>query len=82
MIERKTRTIATAIERNRNLTVDDLQSLNLPLQIQGNLVIIERSLNDWKLKQPISIELNKILAVNEKGLIDYIIRSCLNERPP
>jgi len=81
MIERKTRTIATAIERNRNLTVDDLQSLNLPLQIQGNLVIIERSLNDWKLKQPISIELSKVLAVKEKGLIDYIIRSCLNERP-
>jgi site-specific recombinase XerD len=81
MIERKTRTIATAIERKRNLTVDDLKSLNLPLQIQANLVIIERSLNNWKLKQTIRIELSKVLAVNEKGLIDYIIRSCLNERP-
>ena len=49
--------------------------------IQGNLVIIERSLNDWKLKTPISIELSKILAAKEKGLIDYIIRSCLNDRP-
>lgn len=81
MIERKIQPIATAIERKRNLTVDDLKSLNLPLQIQGNFVVFERSLNDWKLRQPVSIELNKVLAVKEKGLIDYIIRSCLNERP-
>lgn len=81
MIERKTKQIATAIERKRNLTVDDLKNLNLPLIFQDDKVIIERSLNDWPLKQVITVKLEKILATNEKGLVDYIIRSCINERP-
>ena len=45
------------------------------------MVIIERSLDNWKLKTPISIDLNKILAAGEKGLVDYIIRSCIREQP-
>lgn len=79
MIERQT--IAPAITRNRQLSIEDLKKLNLPLIFQDDIVVIERSLNDWKLKEPIVIELKKILDVKETGLIDYIIRSCLNERP-
>ena len=80
MIQRN-QTIAPAITRIRLLSVDALKSLNLPLIFQGDLVIIERSLNNWKLKQPLAINLKKILEVQEIGLVDYIIRSCLNERP-
>ena len=80
MIERQT-TVAPAITRNHQLSVEDLKSLKLPLIFQGDTVVIERSLNDWKLREPLVIELKKILDVKEKGLIDYIIRSCLNERP-
>ena len=80
MIERP-KTIAPAITRNRQLSVEDLKKLNLPLIFQGDMVVIERSLNDWKLREPLVIEIKKILEVNEKGLVDYIIRSCLNERP-
>jgi hypothetical protein len=74
-------TINPAIIRTRSLNVEELKNLNLPLIIQGDLVIIERSLNNWKLKTTLSIELSKILAAKEKGLVEYIIRSCLNERP-
>jgi site-specific recombinase XerD len=77
----RTAPLASAITRNRNLSAEELKSLNLPLIFQGNLVIIEKSIDGWKLRQPITIELIKILAAQEKGLIDYIIRSCLNERP-
>ncbi|MCW3983191.1 MAG: site-specific integrase, partial [Candidatus Bathyarchaeota archaeon] len=77
----QTTTVAPAITRNRNLTVEELKSLNLPLTFQGDLIIIDRSLSGWKLRQPIAIELQKILQAKEKGLVDYIIRSCLNERP-
>jgi site-specific recombinase XerD len=80
MIQRTT-TIAPAITRNRQLSIEELKNLNLPLIIQADTVIIERSINDWKLRQPIAIELKKILDTKEKGLVDYIIRSCLNERP-
>ncbi|NLF88853.1 site-specific integrase [Candidatus Bathyarchaeota archaeon] len=79
MIER-VKTIAPAIVRQRNLTIDELKSLNLPLIFQGDLVIFEKSLNLRKLQTPIAIELQKILEAKEKGLVDYIIRSCLNER--
>jgi hypothetical protein len=77
LIERKTRPLASAITRNRDLTIEDLKSLGLPLMFQGNLVIIEKSLNDWKLKTPIAIELNQVLEAGEKGLVDYDIRSCI-----
>ncbi len=80
MIER-TKTLAPAITHARQLSIEDLKNLKLPLMIQGDLVIIEKSLTGWKLREPIAIELKKILDAKEKGLIDYIIRSCLNDRP-
>jgi site-specific recombinase XerD len=81
LIEHKTKQIASAITRTRNLTVEDLKTLDLPLKFQENLVIIEKSTNDWKLKTPIAIELDKVLAAGEKGLVDFIIRSCIQEQP-
>jgi site-specific recombinase XerD len=76
----RTAPLASAITRNRNLTVEELKSLNLPLIIQGDTVTIERSIDGWKLRQPITIQLSKILAAQEKGLVDYIIRSCLRNQ--
>ena len=68
-------TLAPPITRNRQLSVEELKSLNLPLIFQGDTVTIERSLNGWKLKNPVTIKLNKILEAQEKGLVDYIIAS-------
>jgi site-specific recombinase XerD len=77
----RTTTLAPAISRNHQLSIEELKSLNLPLIFQGDLVTVERSIGNWKLKTPISIELNKILEATEKGLVNYIFHSCLNERP-
>jgi len=79
MIERAT--LAPAITRNRQISREEIEGLNLPLIFQDDYVLIERSLTGWKLKTPIRIELKKILETKEKGIVDYIIRSCLNERP-
>jgi site-specific recombinase XerD len=76
----RTAPLASAITRNRNLSVEELKSLNLPLIFQGDNVTIERSIDGWKLRKPITMQLSKILAVQEKGLVDYVIRSCLNDR--
>jgi site-specific recombinase XerD len=73
--------IPPPILRTRLLTVQELESLNLPIIIQGNNVRIERSLKGWKLKEPVNVQLDKILAVKEKGLVDYILRSLIGERP-
>src|ERR1700690_781666 len=79
LIQRKA-PLASAISRNRNLSVEELRSLNLPLIFQANAVTIQRSIDGWKLRKPITIQLSRILAAKEKGLVDYIIRSCLNDR--
>jgi hypothetical protein len=73
--------LAPAITHSRQLSIQELKSLNLPIEIQGEQVAIYKSLTGWKLKEPIIIDLKKILDAKEKGLVDYIIRSCLNERP-
>lgn len=79
MIEKTT--IAPAITRNYNLSIEDLKSLNLPLTFQDDKVVISTSLTGWKLKTPITIELKNLIDAKEKGLVDYIIRSCLNDSP-
>jgi site-specific recombinase XerD len=80
MIERTT-TIAPAITRTRKLSVEQLKNLKLPLIFQEDTIIIEKSLGDWKLRKPISINLNKILEAQEIGLVEYIIKSCLSYQP-
>ena len=73
--------LAPPIVRKTQLTIDDLKSLNLPIQIKDDVIRIERSLTDWKLQQPVTLILSKVLNANEKGLIDYIIRSFISDRP-
>ena len=80
MIERTT-TIAPAITRTRKLSIEQLQNLKLPLIFQEDTIIIERSLSDFKLRKPISINLNKVLEAQEIGLVEYIIKSCLSYQP-
>jgi site-specific recombinase XerD len=73
--------LASPIVRRTQLTVDDLRSLNLPIEIDGSLIRIEKSLTDWKLRQPVCLNLNKVLDAKEKGLVDYVIRSFISDRP-
>ena len=80
MIQR-TATIAPAITRTRKLSMEKLKTLKLPLIFQEDVIILERSLNGFKLRQPISIKLEKVLEAQEIGLVDYIIRSCLSYQP-
>jgi site-specific recombinase XerD len=76
----RTASIAPAITRTRKLSIEELKNLKLPLIFRDDKVIIERSLRDYKLRQQVTIELNKILEIGEIGLVDFIIRSCLSER--
>jgi hypothetical protein len=80
MIQR-TATLAPAITRTRKLSVEQLRSLKLPLIFQEDVIIIERSLNDFKLRTPISIKLQNVLEAQEIGLVEYIIKSCLSYQP-
>ncbi len=74
-------TTTRPIIRTRHLTVDDLKKLPIPIKIQGNSLIIERSSRGWKLRRPITLSIKKVLAAREKGLVAYIVSSFTSERP-
>lgn len=67
--------------RNRQLTVEDLKTLPFPLQIQGKQIILEKGLRNSKLKKPIVLSLDKVLAAREIGLVEYVFKALLSERP-
>jgi len=73
--------IPQPVLRTRQLTVDELKSLQLPIDIKGDTIIIERSLRGWKLRQPVTLDLDKVLAAKEKGLITYVLSAFICERP-
>ena len=81
MTEAIAKAITPPIVRTRQLTVEELQSLQFPMKIQDDTLIIEQSPRGWKLKQPATLSLQKVLAAKEKGLVSYILSAFLSERP-
>lgn len=41
----------------------------------------EQGIRGWKLKEPVTLSLSKVLAAKEKGLVAYILGAFLSERP-
>jgi site-specific recombinase XerD len=76
-----TRTINQPITINRQLSVDELKTIPIPIQIQSDKLILQYTLRGWKLQQPVILSLDKVLAAKEKGLINYIFSAFLSERP-
>src|SRR6266851_3300944 len=63
------------------LTVEDLKDLPVPVTISNGLLVIEKGPRGWTLKEPVRVSLEAVLAVREKGLVSYILRAFLSERP-
>jgi site-specific recombinase XerD len=80
MTENITEAVTQPITKTRQLTVEELKTLQFPMKIQGNTVTIERSLRGWRLQQPVILSLDKVLAAKEKGLVTYILSSFVSER--
>ena len=67
----------------RQLTVEELEleKLPIPVSIRNGLLVVERSARGALLKTPVSVCIEKVLAVREKGLIAYILQSFASTRP-
>lgn len=81
MIEAARQITAKPIIRKRQLTVEELRTIQIPMSVQGDSVVIDYSLRGWPLKKPVILSLEKVLAAKERGLIAYILKSFLSERP-
>ena len=69
-----------SIIRTHQLTIEELKTLQFPMKIQGDTLIIEQSPRGWKLHQPVTLRIDKVLATKEKGLVSYILNSFISER--
>jgi site-specific recombinase XerD len=76
-----TESVMQPIIRKKHLSVEGLKTLSFPMKIQGNQVIIEKSVRNRKLRHVVILNLNKVLAAKEKGLVNYILSSLVSERP-
>jgi len=81
MTEANAKAILQPIQRTRQLTVEELKTIQFPLKIVDDQVIIDQTAKGYKLKHAVTLNLNKVLAAKEKGLINYIINALVSERP-
>jgi site-specific recombinase XerD len=63
------------------LTLAELEDIVKLGRIENDSFLVERSPRGYKLKTPTTIPLEKILAVGQRGLVEYIVHSLVSERP-
>lgn len=69
------------IAHARKLSVEDIRCLSVPVKVEDNFLILEKSPKGWKLRAPVKIPLESVLQVGERGLIAYILSSLASDRP-
>lgn len=69
------------ILKPRILTVEDLPFLAEFGRVKNGVLFVERSPKGCKLKTPVQVPLQRVLAVGQRGLVEYVIRSLTSERP-
>jgi len=69
------------ITRRRKLSMEALKSLSVPVKIEDGFLIVDRSVRGWRLRHPVKLRVEKVLAVGSKGLINYILSAFTSERP-
>lgn len=65
----------------KQLTLADIGEVLKLGHVEGETLLVERSPKGYKLKTPTAVPLDSILAVGQRGLVEYIIRSLASERP-
>jgi site-specific recombinase XerD len=69
------------ILKPRTLTLLDLEEILKLGRVENDGLVLERSPKGYKLKTPMTIPLERMLAVGQRGLVEYIVRSLVSERP-
>ena len=74
-------TVAPLIVRNSQLSIEELKKLPFKMTIQDDTILFEYSKRGFKLREPVTVNLPKVLAAREKGLVEYIFNAFLSDRP-
>lgn len=70
-----------SIFKPRTLKISDLPFLQDMGEIENGFLRLKKSARGYTLKTPISVQLDKILALEQRGLAEYIIKSLSCQRP-
>lgn len=73
--------MAELLLKPRTLGIEDLSGITALGRIENDAFLLSRSPKGYKLKTPVTIPLETILAVGQRGLVEYIVRSLASERP-
>jgi site-specific recombinase XerD len=65
----------------RKLTLQELPSLSCLGTIEGDSLTLERSPKGYKLKTPVTFPIDRLLAVGQRGLAEYVVDSLIVQRP-
>lgn len=65
----------------KQLRLDDLPFLQALGHLDGDQFLFDHSPKGYKLKTPVTLPTEKILAVGQKGLVEYIVTSLISQRP-
>jgi len=65
----------------RTLTVDELAELPAYCKVQEECLVVDRTPTGHVLREPVRIPLERVLAVKQIGLVSYIVKSFVSERP-
>lgn len=81
MLQPQRLSLAKPLTRKQQLSAKDIETLSLPLKIEGDKITITKSLRNSPLKHPITLSLEKVLSAKQIGLIKYVFQALLCERP-
>jgi site-specific recombinase XerD len=69
------------ILKPKQLRLEDLPFLQVLGHVDGDNIVLDHSPKGYKLKTPVTVPVEKILQVGQPGLVEYVLRSLLAERP-
>jgi len=73
--------MAELLLKPRTLGIEDLSGITALGRIENDTFLLSRSPKGYKLKTPVTMSLETILGVGQRGLVEYIMRSLVSERP-
>lgn len=65
----------------RQLSLESLRHSSIPLKIEGGAILLDRSTGGHQLKNPVRIPVELVQNAGQRGVVEYIIRSLLPNRP-
>ncbi len=72
---------AELVLRSKPLQLEDIEFVKALGRIQGDMLFIERSPKQYRLKTPVTVPVSKVIGLGQKGLAQYILQSLTTNRP-